>query len=363
MKLKIILLVFACFYMPFRSFSQKKECGTTLTSDNFDVLRSISTDIIEPLPSNGKIQYVPIKHHIVRKSDETGGISTSTINKIMQELNYIYKEAYVQFYIYNGIDYINSDMYYDFVDSLEESSLIATYNSVKSINIYYFHSVILNFSDVAGYAYLPTGTNTKNFIAIDNESAPNGTTVIHEVGHFFGLLHTHETFYGIELIDGSNGHKAGDICSDTPADPELNYNTVNENCEYIGGQEYKGLKYNPNTHNYMSYSRKECRDEFSNKQLARIYHYSYSAKIQSYDIKTDPSIIYHTFIQNHTFDSGNQTFIDQNIHAGSNITNTLLPGPVVIKNSAIVTFEAKESILLQGEFEVQKGAEFTGKTK
>ncbi|OAV72875.1 Peptidase family C25 [Bacteroidales bacterium Barb6] len=67
------------------------------------------------------------------------------------------------------------------------------------------------------------------------------------------------------------------------------------------------------------------------------------------------------YIQNQTFGSGTQTVKGQNIHAGSNVTNAKAAGNVTIQSPANVTFEAKESIFLQGGFEVKSGAEFTGK--
>ena len=46
----------------------------------------------------------------------------------------------------------------------------------------------------------------------------------HEMGHFFGLLHTHgysNTVKTDEFVDGSNCNEAGDYFCDTPADPRL----------------------------------------------------------------------------------------------------------------------------------------------
>ncbi|OAV71888.1 Pregnancy-associated plasma protein-A [Bacteroidales bacterium Barb4] len=355
MKVKIVLLVFACFYMPFRSFSQTDKCGTVVKGDASD-LRSLSSITIEPLPANENIKYFPIKHHIVRKSDGTGGLNVSDIDKVMQELNDKYEKAYVKFYTYNDIDFIDSDIYYDYHEA-DEYPLMRKYNNEKAINIYYFHTITYRSGSTPdGYSHFPD--EEENFIAIKKQWVLESDIVIHEVGHFFGLYHTHETAFGKEKIDGSNSSYTGDMCRDTPADPRLSAAVVNDNCEYIGNLEYDGLKYKPNTHNHMSYSRLECKDEFTNDQLARIYHYSrtfYSIKMQLLDIKTD------TYIQNQTFSSGTQTVKGQNIYAGSNVTNAKASGDVIIQSPANVTFEAKESILLQSGFEVKSGAEFTGK--
>ncbi len=77
-------------------------------------------------------------------------------------------------------------------------------------------------------------------IIIRNNDAKT-STFSHEMGHYFDLLHTHETMFGKEHItrDESsscyNAETAGDKLSDTLADPCL-YDqqlfNVNENCEY-----------------------------------------------------------------------------------------------------------------------------------
>lgn len=51
---------------------------------------------------------------------------------------------------------------------------------------------------------------------------PDGLeTFAHEMGHYFDLLHTHETKFGVECPSGNNCSTAADLLCDTPADPEL----------------------------------------------------------------------------------------------------------------------------------------------
>ena len=64
-----------------------------------------------------------------------------------------------------------------------------------------------------------------------NGCANNGSTLPHEVGHFYGLPHTHDQ--GNELVNGSNCATAGDNFCDTPADPNLS-GVVNSSCVYTG---------------------------------------------------------------------------------------------------------------------------------
>ena len=69
-----------------------------------------------------------------------------------------------------------------------------------------------------------------------NSCAYNGSTIIHEFGHYFSLFHTHgptNSAITTELVDGSNCTTSGDELCDTPADPNLSGNVTN--CLYTGG--------------------------------------------------------------------------------------------------------------------------------
>jgi len=94
------------------------------------------------------------------------------------------------------------------------------------------------------------------------------------MGHCLNLFHTHNERGCLEKIDGSNCEICGDEICDTPADPKLygpQFLTDN-NCNYIGTVTQDGVPYNPDTHNYMSYSRESCRNRFTPNQAERMYY-------------------------------------------------------------------------------------------
>ena len=105
----------------------------------------------------------------------------------------------------------------------------------------------------------------------------NPSTLSHEVGHYFNLLHTHtgssdQDENGIidgvnaEYVDGTECDSRGDNLCDTPADPDLG-DLVNSQCEYTGDFiDGHGNTYSPDTSNLMSYSDKICRNTFSDEQ-------------------------------------------------------------------------------------------------
>ncbi|MEO6718807.1 MAG: hypothetical protein ABIN67_00535 [Ferruginibacter sp.] len=70
-----------------------------------------------------------------------------------------------------------------------------------------------------GYGGIALGGIPGTFFLIANSNIGDGSSVGHEMGHSLGLLHTFETAFGFEKIDGSNSATAGDRIGDTPADP------------------------------------------------------------------------------------------------------------------------------------------------
>lgn len=95
-----------------------------------------------------------------------------------------------------------------------------------------------------------------NNVVLDKFFIDDHKTLVHEFGHYFGLLHTFDTQYGIENVRGDNCTTAGDRICDTPADPGPMYSVyVNpSNCEMADFREpATGLIYRPMINNFMSY--------------------------------------------------------------------------------------------------------------
>ncbi|WP_299226114.1 T9SS type A sorting domain-containing protein [uncultured Psychroserpens sp.] len=223
--------------------------------------------------SSSAISSVPVKAHIIRTSSGTGGLSEAQLNAAMAVMNNYYANAYLEFFLCDGINYINNSSFYDF-ETNEEGLMTSANNVPNVINIYFANSVTSSSSGngLCGYAYPPGG---QDVILMQNSCATNGSTLSHEVGHFFGLPHTHGTSNSTlteELVDGSNCTSTGDFICDTPADPQLGSSNVTPSCVYVGtGIDANGQAYVPDPLNIMSYSRKACRTQFSQGQYARMY--------------------------------------------------------------------------------------------
>ncbi|MDX1477859.1 MAG: zinc-dependent metalloprotease [Saprospiraceae bacterium] len=107
----------------------------------------------------------------------------------------------------------------------------------------------------------------ERFNALSFDCFGDGHTLSHELGHYYGLLHTHDVSNGAELVDGSNCEVAGDLLCDTPADPVLGFHNVSE-CQYSGSErDAAGTPYEPDPTLIMSYTPAMCASRFTAQQL------------------------------------------------------------------------------------------------
>lgn len=211
----------------------------------------------------------PVNAYLFRRNDGSGGLTLSELGAAMQKVNLDYAGAGLAFELCN-VQEVNSTRYFDFYNS-DESDLRRDYYYPEGLNIYFANTVRSSSGgSLCGYAYYPYFG--RNVVMMANNCATNGSTLSHEIGHAYGLPHTHGFRNGEltdELVDGSNCATAGDEFCDTPADPQLSTTSVTRDCSYVGEEvDSTGAAFTPDVSNFMSYSRKECRDKFSIEQLA-----------------------------------------------------------------------------------------------
>src|SRR5262249_14375421 len=144
-------------------------------------------------------------------TDDNGSNAAATEAQIKSELNTLVSD-----YQPNNICFINMGLNYVKSTAINQmttinSSLLTPYLVPNCINYFYQRQV----GGAGGTAYSIPNT----FCSIVSGNIGAGHTISHETGHCFGLLHTHETAYGYEKIDGSNSSSTGDQITDTPADP------------------------------------------------------------------------------------------------------------------------------------------------
>lgn len=211
---------------------------------------------------------IPIKAHLLRRSNGTGGLPVEILNEAIANMNTKYANINMSFSLCGGIHYIDSDELYT-LDIDKEDDDIVKNNVNDALNIYFVGSLTKGTSILNGTSAFPSTNPAENRIIMWNDATSNNITLAHEMGHYWNLYHTHEEFFGKEFVDGSNCSNAGDLVCDTPADTlYTSYNS--STCTYTDTKkDLHGDPYTPMINNLMSYYGL-CRDIFTGGQYARM---------------------------------------------------------------------------------------------
>jgi uncharacterized repeat protein (TIGR01451 family) len=252
------------------------------------------------------ITYVPIRPHIIRRSNGTGGMPLDKLVNVIANTNryYLNNNTGVQFYLAGTTpDYIDNDDLFNGFPAFDESGVNGR-DVNNALNQYYIHA--FTNASVAGYAYFPSNTvqSTRSFILDEDDEADLGNRLIpHELGHNFNLIHTFgKSSVGTdELVtrgNGANCMSTGDELCDTPADPfgRSDATTAFQNgCQVYNGtaRDAQGALYQPSVTNIMSYYF-ACTHNFTQGQYDRMQaglalrqtHSAYSLNYPSADVAT-----------------------------------------------------------------------------
>jgi hypothetical protein len=232
------------------------------------------------------ITYVPIRPHIVRRSDGSADFNLTRLNQIMAVTNsyYLLNGFGIQFYFAGTTpDYIDDDDLYN-VFPFPEGNTVDGRDATDALNQYY----VTHFTNpgVGGFARFPLDdiVTTRSFIGTNGGDADLGNRLIpHELGHTFSVLHTFGYSNGEyptdELVTrgaGANCTTAGDEICDTPADPYhiagAYVTDVNGCPQYNPGstaRDANGDLYAPSITNIMSYYF-PCTHDFTPGQYDRM---------------------------------------------------------------------------------------------
>jgi len=237
--------------------------------------------------------WIPVKFWIYRDDDGNGGPTLREIRDLIDDLNRFYNQlnnTQIGFYLKCEPTYINNSTHV--TKTLAGAALLigGTNRDYGCINVHVVDRIRQN---VVGMAIKPT-----NGLIISRAAyTTSKSTLAHEMGHIFGLVHTHlhsalnircftesvsrtRDWAFFNLCFKSRKRKVcestGDALRDTNADPNL---SDNDSCDYIRGKHdpwgdsYQnppnGLQERPDPSNIMSYNQREdCINRFSRLQIA-----------------------------------------------------------------------------------------------
>lgn len=234
------------------------------------------------------ITYVPIRPHIVRRSDGSGGLSLADLNQVMALANarFLQNGTGLQFYFAGSSpNYIDADSVYNRPFDQQFIPNVDVYNA---LNQYYVPPIL---TWAAGYASYPSNSVYSTRSVIGNYSLIVGLDYMgshlipHELGHSFNLNHTFGWGSGNTPTDelvtrggGANCQTAGDMICDTPADPwgqpgiQLDYSSgCLQYSPLSSPRDANGEPYQPMVSNTMSYFPRSCsRHDFTPGQYERM---------------------------------------------------------------------------------------------
>jgi len=229
---------------------------------------------INPLSSperagSQEVIYISTWFHIITGVDGQGIISQNDTKEQLTVLNEAFSQTSFQFYL-SGINCISNNAWYDAeTDGLLENEMKSTLRQGNGATLNIFFKL---FEDgTLGYAYFPwLGPGTDEDVVVlgtgtipNGELAPynEGDTLVHEVGHWLGLLHT---FQG-------GCSRQGDGVDDTPSErsPARGCPSFRNTCWFNIRTGLGGLGFDP-VQNYMDYSYDSCMFEFTPGQNARM---------------------------------------------------------------------------------------------
>jgi hypothetical protein len=247
--------------------------GVTATPSFLDTIRTNYADENSfnfDLYSVNPVVNVPVRVNIIMNRGGLAGVMIQDINYSMDAANSFFKNAGIRFFT-DTVQYINDYNYSFIAYNKLKKELLTKYAVNNAINLFLADTIKLGPDYSYGFTYFPDVPDS-NFIYL-NKSYARGNYLTTMLGHYMGLLSTHETAGGRELADETNCSSGGDFICDTYADPDL-FNEVIDSCRYIGTmRDDNGKYYIPSVANIMSESPDRCKCILTPLQYRRIYYY------------------------------------------------------------------------------------------
>ncbi len=274
-------LRFFFLFLFFTGFLQAQEIDCLTAPAEGTLLEEAQSGDLTGLQRVAVTDPIRIIIHVIRRDDGSGGATPTQINSKLDELYDAFDPVYFQFFVYET-KYLDNSTYFNIDDIFEADLLRNEYYIYGCINIYFVNSLYVDGSNLNGMASFSPRTNPEGPQGIIIRNDAHITTLPHEMGHFFDLYHTFETYFGFENIDRNGGcanwDTRGDLLYDTHADPwgRMNVSGINHlNCQWdpVKTPPKDGCdqtNYTPLTTNYMITEVPSCRNSFTPNQGSRM---------------------------------------------------------------------------------------------
>ena len=272
-----------------------------------------------------------VKIRVLYCGNESKEFIVKKINQSFERANNAFYDAALRFEIDGKIEFGCDSSFSNFLKTNANEEML--YNKYckakeeKQINLFVVGKISNpdNLIDgTLGYAYMPYYQRIfcREFIILHLDGTAMSGTLSHELGHFFGLHHTHgdDHTFEKELASGANCAWAGDSICDTPADrPNLLKNRVDAigadcSCKYTGkevDENYDLLQ--PLADNIMSYTPDKCRRKFTAGQLNKISQYARWRRLQlKQTIDKKQKIIWDTELTTTSLVNAKESFLLNN---------------------------------------------------
>jgi len=350
-----------------------KQCGTdTSPQDDSLYLHLVMELNMDTSPVITNPRYIPLFYHIVRQSDGTGGAHLTALDDALVALNHQFDTVGFKFFRCEEPNYIDDGLYFAQVvqNSSEAGALVADNIRGGVINLFFVPALLDdNGADtICGFARFPWQGG--NYIFLENDCAANGSSLTHQLGHYFGLYHTHhssatiasEHVTRVETDTCFNCAFTGDLFCDTQADPGLNSTNVDASCTYNGvvkdscsdASPVQVFDYTPGVTNFMSFARKDCRSAFSAGQFERMLRVYLSTRLT----ELDPMMCTNSpCYDDVTLPLGADVVsVVKTIRASNSITST---ETIDVQDSPGVVYKAGGYVSMEPGFETTGGSIFT----
>ncbi|MEZ4941905.1 MAG: T9SS type A sorting domain-containing protein [Saprospiraceae bacterium] len=270
--------------------AQSWQCGFTNSQGSPELIRAFR-DLVEQAGEDAlSDRLIPVQIHIIRPSNGLGAVSADLVyNLIEHQVNPAYNFNGVNYHFFRCGDpnYIDNDyLYYTQWDPNDlQYELFYNHSSGSDYRKTALNIYIANL--LPGIGGFQTGMPGSDYSIVVLSTQNNSDTgipwwltpgaYVHEIGHYFGLLHTFaEGNQPVENVPRLgpcvNCDFAADNLCDTPADPGIGSGVLLPGCQ-LNPNIYQpqfcfGVShpYQPDVNNYMSYTSTDCMSFFSQQQ-------------------------------------------------------------------------------------------------